>query len=141
MSYTVTGYGSLFIREEDLESIARHLAEEELCDYFEGQPEDKAKRDVIAFMDDLGFETTGETFPEGIEFWRRLGEGIGELEERLPLLANWLEGQCISFMGEDGEVWFNEFHDGKTLSEGWSDLNDLMIEHMKLKHAYALARD
>lgn len=140
MSYAVTGYGSLFIRKEDLDSIARHLAEEEHCSYFEGQPEDKAEKDVISFMDDLGFETTCKTFPEGIEFCRRR-EGIGELEEGLPLLANWLEGQCISFMGEDGEVWFNEFHDGKTFSEGWSDLNDLMVEHMKLKRAYALARD
>ncbi len=134
MSYEISCFGDLRIRKTDMGELKRVLEK----DYYECECEQPAEKAVKGFMDDLGFGHYDED--EAIRFARPRRDA-GEVSCCLPLLAPFLEGQHVSWMGEEGEVWLDEFHDGKVVTTWYADLDEALLDLARLKRSYALARD
>ena len=134
MSYKISCFGDLRIRKTDMEELKRILEK----DYYESECEQPAEDVVKGFMDDLGFDPDDDD--DAIRFTRS-NQDAGEVSLCLPLLAPFLEGQHVSWMGEEGEVWLDEFVGGKVMTTWHADIDDALLELARLKRDYALARD
>lgn len=134
MSYEIECFGDLRIGKTDMEELKGALEK----DYYECECEQSAEEVVKGFMKDLGFVEYDEA--DAIRF-ERPRKDAGEVSSYLLLLAPFLEGQHVSWMGEEGEVWLDEFVGGKVMTTWHADIDDALLELARLKRDFALARD
>ncbi len=133
MSYEISCFGDLRIAKGDLDDLKRAVEKS-----YDQHITCSAMQTCLTLMNGLGFVNYDEG--DAIRFTRPR-QDVGEVSQWLPVLAPFLEGQHVSWMGEEGEVWLDEFRDGKVETTWCADLDDALLDLARLKRSYALARD
>ena len=133
MSYEIECFGDLRIAKGNFDDIKRTLEK-----IYGQRITCSARQTCLSLMNGMGFVAYDEG--DAIRF-ARPRQDAGEVSQRLPVLAPFLEGQHVSWMGEEGEVWLDEFRDGKVETTWCADLDEALLELARLKRDYALARD
>lgn len=139
MTYMIECFNDLRVSKENLEDAAAVLAKEYYNEKeYHSESKEEARRIVEGFMLRHGFDWHDEA--DAIRFSRDRKD-VGETSLCLSIMAPFLEGQHISWLGEDGTIWYDAFHDGVMHEEAWDNPDELIGEHMRLKRRYALACD
>lgn len=133
MTYQIECFGDLRVAKSDLDDLKRAVEKE-----YDQCITASSEETCLTLMTGIGFDHHDEG--DAIRFTRER-QHIGEVLEWLPVLAPFLEGQHITWLGEDGTIQYDAFHDGVMHEEAWDNPDELIVDYVRLKRRYELTRD